>query len=114
IEEVLETFGQAAAESEVRFDCNIANDTPRVLGDRERLAQVLSNLVDNAIKFTPRGGRIVLCAQRFGPGARVSVEDSGPGVPPDMQLRVFDFFWQADRASRVGAGLGLAIAKGII
>jgi PAS domain S-box-containing protein len=114
IEEVLEIFGRAAAEGEVRFECDIANDTPAVRGDRERLAQVLSNLVDNAIKFTPRGGRIVLCARCFELGVRVSIEDSGPGVPEDMRLRVFDFFWQADRASRVGAGLGLAIAKGII
>jgi signal transduction histidine kinase len=114
IEEALETFGQAAAEKHVRIECDIAMDTPAAQGDRERLAQVLSNLDDNAIKFTPPGGRIVLGARRAEPGVCVSVEDSGPGVPEDMRLRVFDFFWQADPASRVGTGLGLAISKRII
>jgi PAS domain S-box-containing protein len=114
IEETREAFERAAEEGEIRLDSDVSSETPQVCGDHERLAQVLGNLVDNAIKFTPRGGRIVVRAQPRGAEVRVSVEDSGPGVPADLQPHVFDFFWQAHRASRVGTGLGLAIAKDII
>lgn len=86
----------------------------KVLADRERIFQVLSNVVGNAIKFTPSGGRIVLraCAE---PGhARLEVTDTGPGLTPDQAAQVFNRYWQAARTAREGTGLGLYIAKGII
>lgn len=87
---------------------------PAVLGDADRLGQVLSNLIGNALKFTPGGGRVGLYAQCTGAEVEIAVTDNGPGIPPRVLSTVFDRFWQADRTSRSGAGLGLAIAKGIV
>jgi signal transduction histidine kinase len=85
-----------------------------VTGDRDRLDQVLSNLLGNALKFTPAGGRVGLRAWQVDDFVQISVEDSGAGIPAQDVPHLFDRFWQGDRASRAGAGLGLAICKGII
>jgi signal transduction histidine kinase/ActR/RegA family two-component response regulator len=82
--------------------------------DRERLGQVVSNLVGNAIKFTPSGGTIRVRLERCDGFARVSVEDTGPGIDGESLAHVFDRFWQARNTSKQGVGLGLAIAKGIV
>jgi light-regulated signal transduction histidine kinase (bacteriophytochrome) len=83
--------------------------------DRERVFQVISNLVGNAIKFTPEGGKISLSAEQRDREVFVSVSDSGPGIAEDMRKRVFERFWQAPAAARAsGTGLGLYIAKGIV
>lgn len=82
--------------------------------DRERIFQVLSNLIGNAIKHTPEGGTI---AVHIEPGANeilVTVADTGPGIPTDDLPHVFNRYWQSPRKSREGTGLGLYIAKGII
>ncbi|HEY1587152.1 MAG TPA: ATP-binding protein [Polyangia bacterium] len=87
----------------------------RAFCDRERIVQVLSNIVGNAIKFTPRGGHIRISADHWGDMVRVAVTDDGPGIAPDQMPRIFDRYWHlAQRESRHGAGLGLYIAKGII
>jgi two-component system, chemotaxis family, sensor kinase Cph1 len=86
----------------------------RVLVDRERIFQVLSNLVGNAIKFTPTGGRIVLRASAEQGNALFAVTDTGPGVPAEQMSEVFNRYWQASKTGRDGAGLGLYIAKGIV
>ncbi len=86
----------------------------KVLADRERIFQVLSNVVGNAIKFTPSGGRIVLRASADPGHARVEVTDSGPGLTPEQASQVFNRYWQAAKTAREGTGLGLYIAKGII
>jgi signal transduction histidine kinase len=88
----------------------------RVLGDRQRLEQVFSNLVSNAIKFTPPGGLISVSASRASGMARVLVADSGEGIEPAQLEQVFDRFWQggARVRRREGLGLGLAIVKYIV
>ena len=85
-----------------------------VLADRGRIAQVFSNLVGNALKFTPKGGRIDLQGRVAGGEVTFSVADTGSGIPAEDVPRLFDRFWQAQRARRAGAGLGLYIAKGIV
>ncbi len=88
-----------------------------ITGDADRLAQVFSNLVDNALKFTPAGGQVQLSARRSGAWVEAQVEDSGPGLAPDELERIFERFYQADKArsgGRRGAGLGLAIARQIV
>lgn len=82
-------------------------------GDRKRLTQGLSNLVDNALKFTPDDGTIDLAAEAESGDVRISVTDSGPGIPDEQVARLFDRFWRSDDARTTGVGLGLAIAKGI-
>ena len=83
-------------------------------GNRDRLAQVLSNLIANAIKFTPPKGRVSVHAELSYGFVQISVRDTGPGVHPDNLPHIFERFWQADRSSTSGAGLGLQIAKGIV
>jgi two-component system phosphate regulon sensor histidine kinase PhoR len=89
----------------------------KVYGDKERLRQVLSNLIDNAIKYTDPGGSITLAARTEGSCTRISVTDTGMGIPERHLSRIFERFYRVDRArSRDvgGTGLGLAIAKHIV
>lgn len=86
---------------------------PEVMVDRERILQLLGNLLGNAIKFTPAGGRVEVEATLSGDEVRIGVLDTGPGIAPDHLPRVFDRFWQASRGDRGGLGLGLAIVQGI-
>ncbi len=87
-----------------------------ILGDGDRLAQVLTNLVSNALKFTPAGGTVRVSVSRSGGGAAVTVRDSGIGIVSKDLPRVFERFYQADKARgpRRGTGLGLAIAREIV
>ena len=89
-----------------------------MLADRRRALQILNNLVSNAIKFTPEGGRVTLSASLGGPerdGAVViKVHDTGCGIPPDEQKRIFQRFSQGRTERREGVGLGLAIARELV
>jgi signal transduction histidine kinase len=96
-------------------------DTPRlpeISGDGDRLAQVFTNLVDNALKYTPAGGIISLRASQVGSGVQVEVADTGTGIPTEALPYIFDRFYQADSSrpggQKHGSGLGLAIVKEII
>jgi signal transduction histidine kinase len=82
--------------------------------DRHRLVQALSNLVGNAVKFTPKGGQVRVRAFPSGDSVAVSVTDTGPGIEVEALPHVFDRYWQGRHARRAGAGLGLAIAKGCV
>jgi signal transduction histidine kinase len=93
---------------------DVPEGLPTVLADAPRIQQVLSNLVGNAIKFTPRGGRITLRAQREPMEVCFAVVDTGPGIPADQLPHIFSRFWQARAADKRGIGLGLAIARGIV
>jgi signal transduction histidine kinase len=75
---------------------------------------VFGNLIGNAIKFTRNGGSIKVCAQPCGEETLFFVSDSGAGIDPDELSHVFDRFWQGRRVARVGPGLGLTIAKGLV
>jgi signal transduction histidine kinase len=86
----------------------------RISADRDRLLQVLSNLIDNAIKFSPEGCRVEVRAEAVESAIRFSVIDNGAGIPADDIAHLFDSFWQGTRKSIEGAGLGLAIARGIV
>jgi signal transduction histidine kinase/DNA-binding response OmpR family regulator len=89
-------------------------ELPPVLADRDRVLQVLSNLIGNAIKFTPEGGSIIVSAESSGDAIQFAVRDTGPGIPPDQLSNLFRPFWQGRRGGRDGAGLGLAVSKGIV
>jgi two-component system phosphate regulon sensor histidine kinase PhoR len=89
--------------------------TPAITGDRARIDQVLLNLVHNAVKFTPEGGRISIRAEEVNQFVEFQVRDTGVGVNPEDLPRLFERFYKADRARRSeGTGLGLAIAKHIV
>jgi signal transduction histidine kinase len=110
---VVEMFGPAARQGEVRLEPRVeASDMP-LIADRGRIIQALSNLVGNAVKFTPPGGRVVVGAKATDGSITFVISDSGRGIAPDDVPRVFERFWTKDSASR-GSGLGLYIAKGIV
>jgi PAS domain S-box-containing protein len=112
--EVVDMIGSLAEEHGQTLVCTADEGLPDVAVDRPRMMQVLQNLLGNAIKFTPAGGRIELRAEGGNGVVRLSVSDTGPGIPQAHLPYIFDRFWQARRAGRLGLGLGLAIAKGIV
>jgi signal transduction histidine kinase len=76
--------------------------------------QVMSNLIDNGLKFTPAGGRVTMAASRAPGGVSVTVSDTGPGIESEMEEHLFDRFWKGHADGTRGAGLGLAIVDGIL
>lgn len=114
LHEVVALHDSQAREKRLTLVAEVAPGLPRVLADRDRAVQVLANLVGNALKFTPAGGRVTLRAAPADDAVRFDVEDTGPGITPEDQARIFDPFWQAGGGSRHGAGLGLAIARGLV
>jgi signal transduction histidine kinase len=113
IMEAVELHGPVARQRGIDLGWVSYGPPPVVMADRERLLQLMGNLLGNAIKFTPPAGRIEIAAAVCGEEVRCSVADTGPGIPPDQLPHVFDRFWQAARADRAGLGLGLAIVQGI-
>jgi signal transduction histidine kinase len=97
---------------ELRVD--VDPDVPEVWGDRDRLLQVFQNLIGNGIKFTKAGGGVTVGAATRNREVVFRVADAGCGIAPEGLPRIFDRFWQATRAGRQGAGLGLPITKGIV
>ncbi len=83
-------------------------------GDRDRILQVLANLISNALRFTPTGGRITVTGRRNGDQVVIEIADTGPGIPPEQLDHVFDKYWRAHRADRSSMGLGLSIVKGLV
>ena len=84
-----------------------------VTGDPASLGILLSNLIDNALRYTPRGGRIDVSVDRDEHGVTLSVADTGPGIPAEARERVFDRFYRGDDNAEPGSGLGLSIVKRI-
>ena len=109
-----EEFRLPATELGIELSVDVSPHVPHVLADAGRVAQVLSNLCGNALKFTRSGGSVQLSAELTGSEVTVAVKDSGIGIAPKDLAHVFDRFWQAKRAARASAGLGLAIAKSIV
>ncbi len=117
ISDVLATFQGQAAAKRLSLSSFVPDDLLWILGDRDRVIQVLNNLVSNAIKYTPDGGQVLVSAQRQQHMVRVDVVDSGIGLSPADQQRLFEKFFRADHPlvrQVAGTGLGLSIAKGIV
>lgn len=109
-----EMLAPLAEKKTIRLDWEIPRDKVIASADVNQLHRVFSNLVGNALKFTPEGGAIRLQVEQIDGEVRFSVADNGPGIPPDQLPHVFDRFWQGRKGDRRGAGLGLSIARGII
>jgi signal transduction histidine kinase len=103
-----------AAVRRITLAASTEGPLPRVLADRDRIAQVFSNLIGNALKFTPAGGRVTVLAWPANDSVRFAVQDTGTGIAAEDRPRVFDRFWQAAEKARSGTGLGLSIAKAIV
>jgi PAS domain S-box-containing protein len=117
IREAVEENQGYAERYDVGFSLDLAIPDVRVRADRDRLKQVLTNLLSNAAKFSPPGGTVRVVARRRNGGVRVAVEDHGPGIPESFQDRIFQKFSQADNSltrEKGGTGLGLSIARSIV
>ncbi|HYE15615.1 MAG TPA: ATP-binding protein [Pyrinomonadaceae bacterium] len=117
IEELREQMQPLAQEKEITLGESLPEDLPPLRADRAKLRRILVNLLSNAIKFTPRGGRVEVAAAREGDFARVSVTDTGVGIPQEDAGRLFDKYAQArSRATRSekGTGLGLYITRQLV
>jgi two-component system sensor histidine kinase ResE len=104
-----------AQEAGLTLSAQLAGGLPKIVGDGDRLAQVLTNLIDNAIKHTERG-KVTVETKAVKNGVEIGVSDTGGGIPPDDLPHIFDRFYQADksRSGGKGSGLGLAICKQIV
>ena len=114
LEDIVELYGPLSEDKGQNFEAKIPADL-MIDGDRQLLAQALSNLLDNAVKYVPEGGRITLSAVMKGDVAEVCLEDSGPGIPHEMRKKVFDRFVRVDPSRTLpGTGLGLSLVKAFI
>jgi signal transduction histidine kinase len=114
VRDVVEVFRPIADGRSISLTADVPATLPPLNADYQRLVQVLSNLVSNAVKFTQPGGTVTVQARAAPDVMLFSVSDSGPGIPIEQQQHVFDRFWQARKGGRKGLGLGLAIARGIV
>jgi signal transduction histidine kinase len=97
-----------------RLTCDVRGPLPTICADRDRIVQVLGNLIGNALKFTPERGMVVVEVEHRGKCVNFMVRDSGPGIPSADLKNVFTPYWQAKKTAHMGAGLGLAIVRGIV
>ncbi len=120
IEFILSSLKPQAEEKSIQLYMELPKELPLIYGDRGKIEQILTNLIGNAIKFTPEGGEVSVLSKPFyadGNMVAISVRDSGIGIPEDQLERVFEKFYQVDGSlhrSTSGTGLGLAITKGLV
>jgi len=117
LEDVKTAHTHRSGQKNITLDLQIAPHLPIINVDPGRLMQVLNNLVDNALRYTPEGGRVLLFAQMVGEKLEMRVQDSGSGVAADELERIFDRFYRSDpsrQRDEGGSGLGLAIARAIV
>ena len=102
---------------EIDLQIELPEELPEVDVDADRMTQVLVNLLDNALRYTPAGGWINLSAKRVQEGVAISIQDSGPGIPPEDLDHLFERFYRGDKSRQReegGSGLGLAIGKSLV
>lgn len=114
IRQGVELFEQQAQLRRIKLVVTVDDDLPHITADENRLLQVVSNLLGNAMKFSRDETTINARATRADGRVRISIEDSGIGIATEHLDRIFERFWQAERGSHAGAGLGLAICKAIV
>lgn len=118
LEEAVESVRNQAEERGVALSVDLPDDDLTIKGDRDKILQVFTNLLDNAVKFNKKGGSVEVHAKPIGKGlARVNISDTGIGIPEDAQERIFDRFYQVDASTARpygGTGIGLALVRSIV
>jgi signal transduction histidine kinase len=112
--ESAEQHARAAEARIVTLEIDAPDDLPTICCDRARIVQVLSNLIGNALKFTPEGGLVRASARTRDGSVEFQVSDTGCGIPVDRLPHIFERYWHADRAAGGGTGLGLYICRGLV
>ncbi len=110
-------FGELAAERGIDFQIRVPENLPAIRADADRVGQIIHNLLSNALRHTPSGGSVTVCADREGAMIRFEIRDSGPGIAAADLPQVFERFWRAERSrsrEHGGSGLGLAIARELV
>lgn len=113
LDDIADSAASRVAECGIELTVDVQS-IPSVLADRDRLTQVLSNVLDNAMRFTPADGTIEIACSLHNAEVLVSISDSGPGIQESDLKQVFNWCWHTGRKENSGTGLGLSIAKGII
>lgn len=114
VDEACKSNAPLAAQHSLKITCSIPDELPKVCADHDRLLQVFNNLIGNAIKFSPGGSEIHVSAKTAGRHVTFEVMDEGPGIPESDLPNLFRSYWQAKKTAHMGAGLGLAIVRGIV
>jgi signal transduction histidine kinase len=114
IHETVELFEPVARSKQIWLAQKVESPGIVVHAERERISQVLANLLSNALKYTPPGGHVTIAVDRHAGEARIGVLDTGHGIAHENQIHIFDRFWRDETSGRKGTGLGLFIAKGIV
>jgi len=117
LEDVQAAHTHRSEQKNISLSLQVALNLPEIIVDPGRMMQVLNNLVDNALRYTPEGGRVLLSAQIVNEKLEIRVQDSGPGIPEDELDHIFDRFYRSDpsrQRDEGGSGLGLAIARAIV
>jgi signal transduction histidine kinase len=117
VQQVSDRMHLSAQEKNIILETDIASDLPPVQVDPERLMQVMTNLVDNAIRYNTNGSRVIVAVRPAKGRIELSVSDNGPGIPPEDIPHLFERFWRAEKSrnrATGGSGLGLAIVKQLI
>jgi len=117
LREIVEAYRPQAQEQRASLELETPPSLASIEADRDRLAQVMGNLLSNALRYAPEGGHITVRARSEGGEVIVSVADDGPGIPPQELPHLFERFWRGDRARRQatgGSGLGLTIARSLV
>jgi len=113
VQSSVETIRPLTRDKQIDFAIHLQDGLPRVSADQPRIAQVLNNLLGNALKFTSTGGQIDLRVDRMAQELMFSIRDNGPGIPEDALPHLFEPYWQVSK-TRSGMGLGLFIAKTLV
>jgi signal transduction histidine kinase len=115
VRSAVDLYSEVADDHQVSLSLAAPDDPLRITGDRARLTQVFANLIDNAVKYTPPGGRVVVALRRAGIGVEVSVDDTGPGIRADDLPRIWERLYRGDESrSQRGLGLGLSLVRAIV
>jgi signal transduction histidine kinase len=114
VEEQLQACEPLAGTKSIQLSRDVPGELPLVQGDRVRVAQVLVNLIGNAIKFAPENGHVNVVVRPRAADVCFMIADDGPGISTEEQRHLFDRYWKGRPSGRHGTGLGLYIAKGIV
>ncbi len=114
VRDTAQMFDRMAESKRIELEWHVTPPWLAVWADRDRVLQVLTNLVGNAVKYTPAGGHVAVTVELDGEHARFAIADTGPGIAADDIPKVFDRFWRKGTTSQKGTGLGLFIAKAIV
>lgn len=112
---VAERYGAQASLKHIALDVSVPEELPAIDGDELHLDRVFANLISNAVKFAPNGGRVAVRATANGPGVHVEITDDGPGIPSEDRDKVFQMYHQTDRGAKAGGtGLGLFVVRTVL